>query len=69
MDSRTRTRKRRPRHFGPGPRRPGCDCEPCVQAQIGMMAQNRRFPLVTPLVLASVPPYAKGLFVCRWGRA
>lgn len=49
--------------------RPGCDCEPCVQAQIGLQVQNRRFPLVTPLVLASVPPYAKGPFVCRWGRA
>ena len=49
--------------------RPGCDCEPCVQAQIGLQVQNHRYPLVTPLMLASVPPYAKGLFVCRWGRA
>lgn len=49
--------------------RPGCDCVPCVRAQIGLLTQNRRYPLVTPLVLAHVPPYALGLLVCRWGRA
>lgn len=49
--------------------KPNCDCVACVRGRVLMLVQSRRYPLITPLVRAHVPPYACGLFVCRWGRA